>query len=123
MLAAGLAVNGCSDGCINTVVARVDAPDGSRSATMFERNCGATTSFSTQISILAPGKEPSGGGNVFIADADHGVAAPGHWGGPRAEIRWIDNATLLVRYASGSRIFAQARKVSGVSVRYQEIRG
>lgn len=35
------------------------------------------------------------------------------------DIRWLDHGTLLVRYASGSRIFQQSRQVSGVSINYQ----
>ncbi len=71
--------------------------------------------------MLKPGEEPSDGGNAFIADTDHGAAASGDWGGPLADMRWIDNSTLLVRYASGSRIFEQSHEVSGVRINYQEL--
>jgi hypothetical protein len=125
LLAAGLlSLTGCFDlssGCANSIISRADAPDGLHSAVMFQRDCGATTGFSTQISVLKPEQEPSDGGNAFIADADHGAAATGEWGGPWAEIRWLDNTTLLIRFASGSRIFEQSKQVSGVRINYQAV--
>lgn len=122
MLALGvLSLAGCSDGCGNRVISRADAPDGLHTAVIFQRDCGATTGFSTQISVLEPGAEPSDAGNAFRADADHGAAALGDWGGPWAEMRWSDDGTLLVRYASGSRIFEQSQQVSGVRVNYEAV--
>ena len=114
-------VTGCSDMCANEVASRAEAPDGKHSAIMFQRDCGATTGFSTQISLSASGDEPSGGGNTFRADGNHGAAVTGDWGGPWAEMRWTDNDTLLIRYASTSRIFERNEQVAGVKIRYQEV--
>jgi hypothetical protein len=114
MLAAG-----CSDGCGNTLVTRSAAPDGRHAAAMFERDCGATTGFSTQISILAPAEQPAGAGNVFRADDDHGAAPIGDWNGSWAELKWLSADRLLIRYAARSRIFEQRRDVSGVQITYQ----
>lgn len=109
----------CSDGCGNRVVSRVDAPGGARSAVVFRRDCGATTGFSTQVSILPAGQAPAGRGNAFIADADHGAARRGAWDGPWAGIRWLHADHLEVRYAPGSRIFLKRETVSGVRVGYR----
>lgn len=116
-----LALGGCSNGCGNRVISRADAPDGLHTAVMFQRDCGATTGFSTQISVLKAGAEPSDGGNAFRADTDHGAAASGDWGGPWSEMKWIDDGTLLVRYASGSRIFEQSQQVSGVRINFEAV--
>ena len=122
LLAGGLiALGACSDSCTNTVVSRKDAPLGKYTAVMFERNCGASTGFSTQISVLDIGHEPSGGGNTFRADDDHGVAFAADWGGPWAETRWLAPDHLLIRYAAGSRLFARVDKVAGVKVSYQQV--
>lgn len=68
-------LGGCNDFlCGNEVIRRLDAPDGKHSAVLFQRDCGATTGFSTQISILDVGEDPSGGGNAFIADGGRGAA-------------------------------------------------
>ena len=120
-LAVGLlALSGCSDSCTNTPLSRMDALE-TRSAVMFQRDCGATTGFSTQISVVAKGDEPTGGGNTFVADDDHGAATVGHWGGPWAEMRLLGPNHLLVRYAAKSRIFKQVDEVAGIKVSYQQV--
>jgi hypothetical protein len=116
-----LSLAGCSDGCGNRMISRANAPDGLHTAVMFQRDCGATTGFSTQISVLEPRAEPSDGGNACRADTNHGAAASADWGGPWAEMKWIDDGTLLVRYASGSRIFEQSKQVSGIRINYEAV--
>ena len=88
---------------------------------MFQRDCGATTGFSTQVSVVAQGEQPSGSGNAFRADDDHGAAAAGTWGGPWAEIRWLAPDQLLIRYAAKSRLFEQEDEVSGIRISYQQV--
>lgn len=107
---------GCSDGCANTVAFRVPAPDGRHDAVLFGRDCGATTGFSTQVSVLDPGTLPPGAGNAFIADDGSGAAPTGDWGGPWAELRWLGSDRLLVRHAAGARLFTQGGTVSGVRI-------
>ncbi|MGV1682500.1 hypothetical protein [Sphingopyxis sp. NJF-3] len=122
ILSVGLmAVSGCSDGCANSRISRADSPDGLYSAVMFQRDCGATTTFSTQISVVKRGAMPSGIGNIFRADDDHGAATTGEWGGPWAEMRWLAPDHLLIRYAAKSRLFAQAGKLSGVKISYEQV--
>ena len=105
------ALGACSDNCTNSVITRADDPTGTRSAVIFNRDCGATTGFSTQISIIEKGEQLSGGGNTFRADDDHGAATVGAWGGPWAEMKWLAPDHLLIRYASNSRIFEQDHAV------------
>lgn len=116
-----IALSGCSDGCANSEISRADAPDGLHTAVMFQRDCGATTGFSTQISLVGSRDKPSGGGNTFRADDDHGAAAAGDWGGPWAEMRWLGPHRLLIRYAAKSRLFEQENEVSGVKISYQQV--
>jgi hypothetical protein len=121
LAAIGIALGGCSDTCSNTQISRADAPDGLHSAIIFQRDCGATTGFSTQVSIVTKGGQPSGSGNIFRADDGHGAAAVGDWGGPWAEQRWLTSDHLLIRYAAKSRLFKQAEQSSGVRISYQEV--
>jgi hypothetical protein len=121
-LAAGvLVLSGCSDGCANTLITRADSPDGQHTAVMFQRDCEATTGFSTQVSVMENGDEPTGSGNTFRADDDHGAAAAaaGDWGGPWAEMTWLAPDHLLIRYAAKSRLFEQQGKVEGIKISYQ----
>jgi hypothetical protein len=101
------------------LVSRSDSPSGKYSAVIFQRDCGATTSFSTQISILKPGDLPSGRGNTFRADDDHGAAPAGRWGGPWAELSWLAPDHLLIRYGTKSRIFKRAENVGDVKISYE----
>ena len=123
LLALLLLASGCSDTCGNTIISRMSSPDGQHDAAMFQRDCGATTGFSTQVSILNTGQPLSGPGNVFRADNNHGAARAGEWGGPWAEIKWLSPNHLLVRYAAKSRLFEQGHYVSGIKITYQAVRG
>jgi len=114
------AVAACSDQCSNTLVKVVKAPGGRHAAALFQRDCGASTGFSTQISVLAPGDELTGSGNPFIADDNHGIAAVGSWQGSWADVQWLSPDHLLVRYADKSRVFKQSDQVAGVAITYQE---
>jgi hypothetical protein len=121
VLLVAILLGGCSEACQNTVVERWLAPNGQNEAVLFQRDCGATTGFSTQVSLVRAGADPDAGGNIFRADDDHGKAKTGSWGGPWAEVRWNSPNELVVRYAEGSRIFDQETSESGVTVRYQAV--
>ena len=68
----------CSDMCSNTVVRVVKATGGQHAVALFQRDCGATTGFSTQVSVLTPGQKVTGGGNAFRADDNHGKQQSAH---------------------------------------------
>ena len=106
------------DLCENEVLADVAAPDQRTRAVVFQRNCGATTDFSTQVSLLRGSRQLSeDGGNVFVADSDHGQAPAGPGGGPAVEVRWIDAAQLEVRHDRRARVFRADSLVHGVKIR------
>jgi len=112
---------GCSGTCENSVAAKATSPDSKHDAVIFQRDCGATTGYSTQISILDNGSVPTGSGNIFRADDNHGVAAVGDWQGPWADIKWVAPDRLIVRYASKSRIFEQISAVDDVKIDYRQV--
>lgn len=116
-----LLAGGCSDMCANDEIDRLPSPGGEYEAVLFQRACGATSGFSTQVSIVPAGAELDGTGNAFVADDDHGEARTGDWGGPWAEVRWQSPRELLVRYAAGSGIFTQRPAVSGVAVQFEAV--
>jgi hypothetical protein len=116
-----LACTGCSDACQNTVASRSRSPNGALTAVLFQRDCGATTGFSTQISILRPDDKPTGGGNAFIANDDRGAARDGSWEGSWAETKWLAPDHLLIRYAAKSRLFKRSDSVSGVKITYEMV--
>ena len=114
-------MSGCSDTCGNNVISRAPSPDGRHEAVLFQRDCGATAGFSTQISILEAGKSETGSGNAFVADDDHGKARTGDWGGPWAEVKWLAADHLLIRYAKKSRVFDRSDNVGEVKLSYKAV--
>ena len=104
--------------CANTVIARIPSPDARYDAIVFERDCGATTGFSTQVSILLSRDSlPSdSGGNVFVADTDDGKAPAGPGGGPSVNVRWTSPDSLEIRRDSRTRVFRSADRLGSVHV-------
>jgi hypothetical protein len=104
--------------CRNTPLQTIKSPDSRLKAVFFERDCGATTSFSSQLSIIASNDSlPNEGGNVFIADFPAGQSAISQEG-PAIAISWINPMTIAVTYESSARIFKMNEKVGGIRVTY-----
>lgn len=60
-----------SDMCANTVESSQLSPDGKWKIVLFERDCGATTGFSSQISLLKANENLSNeSGNVYTAEGE-----------------------------------------------------
>ena len=113
-----LACAGC--GCASRVIETVRAPRGFLQAIIFTRDCGATTSFSTHISIVGSmNSEPWGRREVFIADHDHGKVGLGSRNELSVDVSWIDASTLLIIYPRHARVFKRESKVHGISVEYK----
>ena len=54
--ALSLSLSGCVDLCENEIKTEVASPDETKRAVIFERSCGATTPFSTHVSVLNRGE-------------------------------------------------------------------
>jgi hypothetical protein len=107
---------GC-DLCGNDVLARYRAPDTSVEVVVFQRDCGATTGFSTQASIgeinAGTGNRP---GNIFRAVC--GRAPAGKGGGPELRVRWIDNRTVELAYHRAADVLRKPTEHRGIKIRY-----
>ena len=104
--------------CGNDLLATLSSPRAGPKLIIFQRDCGATTGFSTQASILGASDTLQGSGNVFIADTDHGKAPSGPGGGPQLAARWISRDTLELRYHPQARVFRADSAQRGVTIRY-----
>ena len=99
--------------CANEEMLRVPSPDAKLEAVIFQRDCGATTGFSTQVSIVPKGASlPNEGGNVFVADTDHGKTPGTSWGGPPIKLEWSSKLGLTVVTDPNARIFHREPKIS-----------
>ena len=106
--------------CENTIVDEIII--GNKKAVLFVRNCGATTDYSKQISIIGINTElKNKGGNVMISDSDKGKAETDVHGGSIIIMANKNKDHLLIKYAKDTRFYKKKEKKSGIKIVYQEI--
>lgn len=98
----GLFIYATHDMCGNEVYSEVLSPNREHKVVMFQRDCGATTGFSTQISILDSGDElENESGNTYIIDGQPKEVSP--------NARWASNTELRIeRSLNGSEYKAES---------------
>lgn len=86
----GLYASSGGDLCSNHIHAEYMSPDRTKRTVVFGRNCGATTGFSTHLSVLRAGEAlENESGNVYIID--------GHPKQVELSISWKSDSELVVR--------------------------
>ena len=101
-------VAGCGDLCGNSITQTVVSPTGKRAAVEFTRDCGATTGFSTQVSILSgSGRLPNSGGNVLALGELHSL-----------HLKWLSDEKLIISGVGGMRTFVKNLNIEGVTLEY-----
>ena len=123
-LMAGLlfCLTGCDAPCDTLIFQRKLSPDGRHNAVLFQRKCGSTTGFSTQIALIEPDEmiEPdeilAESGHVFIAQNGHNSARAGPWNGPWAAMEWLAPDHLLIRHAFGAQVIVREENAKGVKI-------
>ncbi|HAB17917.1 MAG TPA: hypothetical protein PLX89_19160 [Verrucomicrobiota bacterium] len=105
-----LTLAGClGSECVNEVSEVLESPDGTKKIVVFSRNCGATTGFNTQASIIeTKQKLPDAGGNAFVVDKG------------TAKVSWKKDGGVAVVFDRGVRVFKKEPAVSGVAIEYRE---
>lgn len=102
--------SGCTGQCGNEISQTIVSPSGLVKAVVFSRDCGATTGFSTQVSILKSGRDlPNDGGNVLVLDDLVPLV-----------LEWSTDSSLRVSGLNRHKIFKQSTHVSGVTVSYAD---
>ena len=108
--------------CSLLVVRRTLSPNGHREAVLYQRNCGATTDFATNLSVVSAGARIANArGNVLVADSYDGQAPLDSGSVIHLSVKWLGDDSLLVQYDRRARLFRQELRVRGVSVRYDTI--
>jgi hypothetical protein len=121
---AGVGVYFLFDGspCGNELLAEAASPDGSLKAIVFQRDCGAATGFSTQVSVIkALATLENSSGNAFTADTNHGTAPSGPGGGPIVKVQWQTPRLLVVSHHAAARVFTAESKVGAINIRYEQL--
>lgn len=100
---------GCG-GCSDDVIASKPSRDGSVTASLFVRNCGATTDFSTIVSIHASDSGSDDGDIVFVAKGRGGV-----------DLSWSGDRVLQVRCrgCNDQNVFRKVDKLRDVDIVYK----
>ena len=97
--------------CGNYVAQETLSPDSEHRAVVFQRDCGAATGFSTQISIVDASDDlPNEAGNVFIA--------PGHPDTTATTLHWKDAKTLVVTTAAMMEATRTEQRRGDIAVEY-----
>lgn len=110
-----LSLSGCLDPCENAVRTELVSPDQTKRVVVFERSCGATTPFSTRMSVLDRGAAlPHSAGNVFDADSDHGAVKD-----VKVTVQWLSPQQLVIRYPARARVFNSMPGINGVAIAYE----
>jgi hypothetical protein len=97
--------------CANGIVREDTSPDRRWKAVVFERDCGATTRESTQVSIVPAAAElPNESGNVFVAYVDPSLV----------RVSWTDPNSAIVSRPKLSKesVFLQEEKVKNVTITF-----
>jgi hypothetical protein len=83
-----------SDMCGNDIYQEIYSPNRQYKVVVFQRDCGATTGFSTQVSILGATQELSNvSGNILVVDA--------HPDDANVQVLWKSVQAVEVTYTDG----------------------
>lgn len=99
--------------CKNEIIETIESPSKNKKVVIFQRDCGATTNGSTQVSILAPEAElhDGNGGNIFIVeDAKKDVI-----------VEWKNDEELWIYSRNNIETYLKKEKLDGVSIVYKNI--
>jgi hypothetical protein len=97
--------------CADRVFSEVPSPDGRVIATLFERDCGATTNFVTSVSLRASSKPFNRKRQGSVAQAK----------GPQCiSVRWRDNRHLAVTISKDAQVYKQDNDWRDVKIDYED---
>ncbi len=106
--------------CVNTVIDSVPSPDNAWNAIVFERSCGTTTGFTSQVSLMQAGFDlPDLAGNAFVA-ADGESAGSTAWGGPAIAVAWTGDRQIEIAFDPTARVTTRSESVGEVSIGFVE---
>jgi hypothetical protein len=106
---ASFSLAGClGSECSNEPISEVTSPDGTKKIVLFSRNCGTTTGFNTQGTILDRGDAlPNESGSAFIIDSGS------------AKVSWAGDSKIVVTLEEAARAFKKETSDRGVAIEYQ----
>jgi hypothetical protein len=107
-----LFLQGCfSFFCKDDQIGEVMSPDQKRVATIFIRNCGATTDFATRVEVRWRSSERADDDSVFGVE-----------GRPTVQVYWLDDKTLAVKcdQCDEAHIYRRVTKIGNVNIEFEK---
>src|SRR5207249_11010857 len=100
------------------------SPDGQKAVFVNTRNCGATTDWVVEASLLNANESITNynTGNIMRINSDLGRAwptAPGGW--PIISAQWENPTSLTLHYSRNSVVMYKTERKENISVRFVEI--
>jgi hypothetical protein len=112
-----------SDMCGNQIVSETFSPNKKNKAVIFVRDCGATTGYSTQVSILDHDHKLKNteGGNVLIAYDNYYGEHSNHFGGLDVKAVWMDNENVTLIFDHGAEVNIKETELHGIKINHQDV--
>jgi hypothetical protein len=108
------------DMCGNKIIRTEFSPDKKYKIVIFSRDCGATTDFSTQVSILKVAEKlENESGNIFSADSEHGKAKIDENNIVAIKSKWINNNKVIITYDKNARLFKTENSFNEIEIEYR----
>jgi hypothetical protein len=106
----------------NSIIERVYSSDNINIIYIFDRNAGAKTGYSTQVSIIRTNRKFGNSiGNTFVCDDDHGkVKDLNSIGGPNIKAIWISNNNIVIYYPKMTRIYKKKNIIGSIRIEYEK---
>ncbi len=94
------------DICGNEIVHKKTSPKGDKVAYIFQRDCGATTGISYQLSLIdVDEKLHNKSGNAFVSDDEF-------------QVKWVNNKILRVYYNESVETYEMDKRVGWTKIEY-----
>ena len=108
--------------CKNRIIKQISLPSLNKKVIIFERNCGATTSFNTQVSIIGLNEALANkSGNIFIADTNHGKAPSSQNGELEIKVKTISKNHIKIFYSAKARSFKKEHRFKDILIDYGDL--
>lgn len=97
--------------CGNAILKEVQSPNKKHTVVIFTRDCGATTHYSTQLSILDQDEKlENEAGNILVLDFE-----------PKVEVRWKSDNELIVSYDKTFQKFKEEDSFDDIEIIYLDL--
>src|SRR5258706_8051868 len=111
------------DMCGNKIVNEINSPDKKCKVVIFTRDCGATTGFSTQVSVIESDDklEKNDNGNILIMSDKTGDGLTFENGGAKVKARWDGNNDLRIYFDQRTETSKQRNRIEDIKISYEQI--